>query len=118
LDAHAYLETTKEHLHAHFHARYDKPLLAPAAPIASTFEMNSSPQKVDFTYLPTETFLRHSWMKFKSTSSSLMRILTLVTHCNGGLVGIHSSLTSLVLHGIFFQFPVSSQLISSHYSVA
>jgi len=49
LDAHAYLETTKECLYAHFCAKYDKPLLAPTAPIASTFAMNSSPQKVDFT---------------------------------------------------------------------
>jgi len=49
LDAHTYLETTKECLHAHFHAKYDKPLLAPTAPIASTVAMNSSPQKVDFT---------------------------------------------------------------------
>ena len=46
-----------------------------------------------------------------------MRTLTLVIHCNGGLVAVHSSLTSLVLQGIFFQFLVSSQLISSCYSI-
>ena len=56
-------------------------------------------------------------MRFKSTSSSLVRTLTLVIHCNGGLVAVHSSLTSLVLQGIFFQFLVSSQLISSCYSI-
>src|SRR5882724_5325335 len=56
-------------------------------------------------------------MRFKSTSSSLMRTLTHVIHCNGGLVAVHSSLTSLVLQGIFFQFLVSSQLISSCYSI-
>jgi hypothetical protein len=38
----------------------------------------------------------------KSTSSSLARTSTHVTHCNGGLVGVRSSLTSLVLQGIFF----------------
>jgi len=49
LDARTYLETTKERLHAHFRAKYDKPLPAPTAPVASTVAMNSSPQKVDFT---------------------------------------------------------------------
>jgi hypothetical protein len=49
LDAHAHLEATKERLHAHFHAKYDKLLPAPAAPVASTSAMNNSPQKVDFT---------------------------------------------------------------------
>lgn len=49
LDAHAHLEVTKEHLHAHFRAKYDKVLAAPAAPVASTSAMNKSPQKVDFT---------------------------------------------------------------------
>ena len=46
-----------------------------------------------------------------------MRTLTLVIHCNGGLVAVHSSLTSFVLQGISFQFLVSSQLISSCYSI-
>jgi len=48
-DAHAYLETTKEHLCAHFCAKYNKPLPEPAAPVTSTSAVNSSPQKVDFT---------------------------------------------------------------------
>jgi len=49
LDAHAHLEATKEHLHAHFCAKYDKLLPTPTAPVASTSVMNNSPQKVDFT---------------------------------------------------------------------
>jgi hypothetical protein len=48
-DAHTYLETTKEHLHTHFCAKYNKPLLEPAAPVASTSAVNGFPQKVDFT---------------------------------------------------------------------
>jgi len=40
-----------------------------------------------------------------------------VIHCNGGLVTVHGSLTSLLLQGIFFQFLVISQLISSYYSI-
>jgi len=34
-----------------------------------------------------------------------------VIRCNGGLVTAHSSQISLVLRGIFFQFPVSSQVV-------
>jgi hypothetical protein len=49
LDARAHLETTKEDLHTHFHAKYDKPLPAPSAPVAPTSTINDSPQKVDFT---------------------------------------------------------------------
>ena len=107
LDAHTYLETTKERLHAHFHGKYDKPLLAPAAPVASTFAMNSSSQKVDFTSryrnLP-QAFMDEVQEYFKLPHENF-------DTCDS-LVGIHSSLTSLVLHGIFFQFPVSSQLNS------
>src|ERR1700676_3618273 len=64
--------------------------------------------KRSISHPATETFLRHSQTRFKSTSSSLVRTLTLVIHCNGGLVAVHSSLTSHVLQGIFFQFLVSS----------
>jgi hypothetical protein len=49
LDACAHLETTKEDLHAYFRAKYDKPLPAPLASVASTSTINDSPQKVDFT---------------------------------------------------------------------
>ena len=51
LDACAHLETTKECLHSHFRTKYvlyNKPLLAHTAPVASTFAVNGSPQKVDF----------------------------------------------------------------------
>jgi hypothetical protein len=49
LEACAHLETSKESLHAHFRAEYNKPLLATSAPVTSTSVVNSSPQKVDFT---------------------------------------------------------------------
>jgi len=45
----AHLEATKECLHAHLCAKYNKLLPAPAAPAALTSVMNNSPQKVDFT---------------------------------------------------------------------
>jgi hAT family C-terminal dimerisation region len=48
-DARAHLETTKEHLHSHFHTKYNKPLPARTTPVASTSAVNGSPQKVDFT---------------------------------------------------------------------
>src|ERR1700677_4554739 len=50
-------------------------------------------------------------MRFKSTSSSHVKISMFVICCNGGLVTAHSSQISLVLRGIFFQFPVSSQVV-------
>jgi len=40
-----------------------------------------------------------------------------VIHCNGGLVAVHSSLTSLLFARDILQFLVSSQLISSCYSI-
>jgi len=49
LDARAHLEFTKEFLHTHFHAKYDKPLLAPTVPVPPTSTISGSPQKVDFT---------------------------------------------------------------------
>jgi hypothetical protein len=62
--------------------------------------------------LATGTFLRRSQTRFKSTSSSLVKISTLVIHCDGGPVTVRSSLTCLGLQGIFFRFRVSSQLIA------
>jgi hypothetical protein len=69
-------------------------------------------------YLATKIFLRHSLTRFKSTLSSLVRISTLAIHCTGGPVATHSFLISLVLQGIFFQFLVSSQSISSRPLIA
>lgn len=60
------------------------------------------------SHLATETFLRRLQTRFKSTSSSLVKISMLVIHCNGGLVTALNSLISLVLRGIFFLFLVSS----------
>ena len=48
-DARSHLETTKEHLHAHFCAKYNKPPPAASALVTPSSTMNSSPQKVDFT---------------------------------------------------------------------
>lgn len=49
LDAHDHLETSKERLHAHFRAKYDKPLPTRTAPVASTAATSRSPQRIDFT---------------------------------------------------------------------
>jgi hypothetical protein len=63
--------------------------------------------------LGTETFLRRSQTKSKSSSSSLVKISMHVIHCDGGLAAVPNSLTSLGLQGIFFRFRVSSQPIVS-----
>jgi len=47
-EAHAHLESSKERLHTHFHAKYEKPLLTPTAPVTSSSASNCSSQKVDF----------------------------------------------------------------------
>jgi hypothetical protein len=49
LEARAHLESSKEKLHAHFRAKYEKPLPASTAPVTSRSATNGSPQKVDFT---------------------------------------------------------------------
>jgi hypothetical protein len=63
-----------------------------------------------FVHLATDIFLRHSRTRFKNISSCLARISTPATLCNGGLVAVHSSLTSHVLQGICSRFLVSLQL--------
>ena len=49
LEARAHLESSKERLHAHFHAKYEKPLPTPTAPVTLSSASNGSPRKVDFT---------------------------------------------------------------------
>jgi hypothetical protein len=49
LDACRHLEFSKELLHAHFRAKYNKPPPASTAIVASTTTTNGSPQKMDFT---------------------------------------------------------------------
>jgi hypothetical protein len=49
LEARAHLESSKEKFHAHFRAKYEKPLRSTTAPVTSNSMTNGSPQKVDFT---------------------------------------------------------------------
>jgi len=79
-------------------------------PVAIDLCQNNSIQKVNFTS-HYQNLPQHSQTRFKSTSSTLMRTLTLVIHWNVGWSRSHSLTSSHFAR--YLSILVSSQLISS-----